>query len=191
MEEQVFYITNDNTFSIETPGFYDMHYISWAQGGLTYPREIISILLNKNRMDVEHNLFNKINSGDETVCLYPSYNITLMPYSPHAKDPIIYGHFNDALKAQNLYVKASTLVFDMRSYQFYGENNNQDNCDYIEMIRHAYNNAKILGRADEDWWVIVYYGHRGYEEMTSPYHLLNQYLVSMPVFLKAPDKSNE
>lgn len=186
----MFFITDDNTFSIDIPGFSEMHYISWAQGGLTYPREIISSVFNKNRMEIENTLFSKINAGNETVCFYPFYNITLMPYSPDAKDQVVYDHFNDALKAQKVCVKASTLVFDMRSYRFYGANNNQNNYDYVEMIRHAYVRAELFAKITEDWWILVDRGDIAYEQISNC-PIIKQHLVSTPVFLKVPPEGSE
>lgn len=149
----MFYISYTKDFWVDTPGLKEMHYISWAQIGLTFPREILAHALNKKWYEVE-NQFHLINMKNKTVCFYPEHNITLMPNDGWEIDEVIYKHFNEALKFQNLHVKARTVVFDMRSYRYFGPNSKyQDAHEYVNMIKNSYRLTKYFGEG-EDWWVL-------------------------------------
>lgn len=149
----MFYISYTKDFWVNTPGLKEMHYISWALIGLTFPREILAHALNKEWWEVEHQ-FNLINMRNKTVCFHPEHNITLMPNDGWERDEVVYEHFDEALKFQNLHVKARTVVFDMRNYRYFGPNSKyQNDHEYVNMLKSSYRLTRYFEEV-WDWWVL-------------------------------------
>ena len=99
-------------------------------------------------------IFVKINTTSETATLYPKAPITIMPQGDF-DDKTIYKHFDDALKAQNIYIKAKRVIFDMRNYNY---NHPRGNEEYVDMIIHSYRIMETVMKADdraiEDWIIV-------------------------------------
>ena len=61
----------------------------------------------------------------------PSYG---QPYS----DEMVYKHFNDAMKAQNEFIHAENIIFDMRDYAYINPYTKKvDDEEYLYMIEHC------------------------------------------------------
>lgn len=67
-------------------------------------------------------LYRTIDRENETGTLYPKVNITIMPSWRAYSDEIIRHHFDDVIKAQNEYVRAKSIIFDMRNYGYVNNN---------------------------------------------------------------------
>ncbi len=128
------------------------HYISWAlESGLGFAFYQTMSCLNldmRRTMDI----FIRINAAGETVSLYPSANITLMPEGEY-DDKTTYRLFNAALRAQNLQIKADVVIFDMRNYCY---DVVHGNAEYLHMIKQAYDCMEIFCKngSKEDWIVL-------------------------------------
>lgn len=121
-----------------------VHYISWAcESGLSYPFSYVSKELGTDFSSTIA-MFHKINTAGETGSFYPLANITLMPVGEYTDDQI-YVQFNDAMKAQNLYIHANTVVFDLRNecYSYI------DHEEWFNMIYDAYTLMKISCKVKE------------------------------------------
>ncbi len=148
------------------------HYISWANAhGMTFTGAYIRFTLGLND-DSTYHLCEKINRSHETGTLYPKANMTLMPIDSQDADEDIYEHFNDALKAQNIYVNAHNIVFDMRHYEYC-----KGNGDYVYMIKNAYNLSFSQGQ-NQNWYVLLsnYYRDNKNDCLNYSYALRNYFL---------------
>lgn len=130
-----------------------IHYISWTPystlsvtgySRMTY----VDAIVRSDLPDINpEELYRRIDFLNETGTLYPKVNITIMPsYRQPYSDEEIYRHFNDAMKAQNLYIHADNIIFDMRNYSYISPYTNQPNDkEYIRMIYHNHSSSCILG----------------------------------------------
>ena len=106
-------------------------------------------------------LFRKVDLSDEVCTLYPRANITIIPtHRIVYSDKEIYRYFHDAMKAQNVYIKADNIIFDMRYYQYFNPHRRcYDNLEYLYMLQHnlEYNiacykqNAYVIFTEDPLW----------------------------------------
>lgn len=162
----------------------DIHYISWTPNAnnvgafcfsasgyssLSCAYAIVSQEMGFSERETV-DLFRMIDSANETGTLYPKANITIMPNARPYSDEEIYKHFNDALKAQNQFVKASNIIFDMSSYGYYNTKAGMvDNGEYFYMIKHAYDSSRIfVGDSSTNWFVIC-----DEKSLINPVHYFN------------------
>lgn len=122
-----------------------IHYISWTPynpmsvtgySKMSWVYEIARINLPDIDLD---KAFQTIDCSNETGSFFPQANITIMPsYRQPYSDEMVYKHFNDAMKAQNQFIHADNIIFDMRSYAYNNPyTNNVDDEEYLYMIEHS------------------------------------------------------
>lgn len=141
----------------------DLHYISWTPrsnnavsgyAALSYVYGITVCELDLDMKSMEA-MFWTIDKNGETGSFYPFKNITIMPNHGIYSDEQIDQHFGDAMKAQNQYIQAKNIIFDMRFYEYYNPHTKRyDNPEYLRRISLEYSLMRQTGRT-ENWFVIV------------------------------------
>ena len=141
-----------------------IHYISWTPysswsisgySSLTWVYAVVTRKLSEKEAIA---VFYEVDRNNETGTLYPAHNITIMPsrMQPYS-DGEIYQHFNDAMKAQNEYIHAKNIVFDMRNYHYINpKTDHVDDEEYLKMIYHNERMDSIVA-GSEDRHVPTYY----------------------------------
>lgn len=137
-----------------------IHYISWtprdvwSRTGYTRVSYVDALIRRNLPWADPEEFFRTVDSSNETGTLYPEISITVMPSSGQPyPDEEIYRHFGDAMIAQNRYIYAKHVMFDMRSYAYINPRTNKpDNEEYVRMICH---NCILNADAGYDFYVIM------------------------------------
>lgn len=132
----------------------DVHYISWTPFNplsttLYSQLDWVDAIVRHSVSGIDPEEFYRIiDFINETGTLYPKANITIMPsYRQPYSDEEIYRHFNDAMNAQNQYIRAKNVIFDMRNYAYINPYTNEpNNEEYIKMIYWNLFLKSVLGQ---------------------------------------------
>ena len=131
----------------------DTHYISWAyESWMGYTCSYLHEMLGVEFTEAI-SLLHNVNEPAETGTLFPRARITLMPWGDF-DEAVFYRHLLDAIRAQNVYVKARSVVFDLRDrcrtekeYKWYIRK--------IEAVHEAMEGVSKLRGIEPECWTVL------------------------------------
>lgn len=131
----------------------DVHYISWAHESwmgyaCSYLHKMLGVELSE-AMSMMHN----INEPAETGTFFPRARITLMPWGDFDNKEL-QDHLLDAIRAQNVYVKARTVVFDLRD-RCLTEKDCKRYIRKIKIIHEAMEGVSKMRKREPESWILL------------------------------------
>lgn len=142
-------IVSQKTFHITK----DTHYISWAyESYIGYTCSYLHKLLGVEFAEAM-SLLHTINEPAETGTFFPRARITLMPWGDF-DDGEFQRHLLDAIRAQNVYVKADSVVFDLRD-RCLTEKEYSRYIRKIEIVHEAMEGVCKMRKCEPESWTVL------------------------------------